>query len=180
MEWLKCSFQKQKIWGTFTVFTTQIILLLLRTYKLHYECEPDGEKHRRLHIAKCKIRQLPDSSPIYSEVAAGMWISEVDGFSKGSSKICFSEGFWHRLDRGFLHIKLHSFINITIFYLQNRYDQSECVSEWVCVCACVHAVHTGWAWQTLAMSSQEAPYSMARAASLIISPAPWRRKTETC
>lgn len=30
----------------------------------------------------------------------------------------------------------------------------------------------GWAWQTLATSSQEAPYSMAKAASLIISPAP--------
>lgn len=33
---------------------------------------------------------------------------------------------------------------------------------------------TGWAWQTLATSSQEAPYSMAKAASLIISPAPCR------
>lgn len=46
----------------------------------------------------------------------------------------------------------------------------------VCVCVCVaNAGRTGWAWQTLATSSQEAPYSMAKAASLIISPAPCRR-----
>merc|ERR1719323_476682 len=32
--------------------------------------------------------------------------------------------------------------------------------------------HVGWAWQTRATSSQLAPYSIARAASLIISPAP--------
>ena len=38
---------------------------------------------------------------------------------------------------------------------------------------------TGWAWQTLAMSSQEAPYSMARTASLIISPAPCVEKNHT-
>ena len=34
-------------------------------------------------------------------------------------------------------------------------------------------VLTGWAWHTRAISSQEAPYSMAKAASLINSPAPW-------
>lgn len=46
----------------------------------------------------------------------------------------------------------------------------------MCACVRVCAGLTGWAWQTRATSSQEAPYSMARAASLIISPAPWRRK----
>lgn len=50
----------------------------------------------------------------------------------------------------------------------------------VCVIVCVCAAgRTGWAWQTLAMSSQEAPYSMAKAASLIISPAPCRGKAKT-
>ena len=32
---------------------------------------------------------------------------------------------------------------------------------------------TGWAWHTLAISSHEAPYSIARTASLINSPATW-------
>jgi len=42
---------------------------------------------------------------------------------------------------------------------------------------------TGWAWQVRAMSSEEAPYSMANTASAIISPAPCKRpkrvRTET-
>jgi hypothetical protein len=33
---------------------------------------------------------------------------------------------------------------------------------------------TGCAWQTLAISSQDAPYSKARAASFTISPAPFK------
>lgn len=32
--------------------------------------------------------------------------------------------------------------------------------------------HTGWAWQTRATSSADAPYSIAKAASLTSSPAP--------
>ena len=34
---------------------------------------------------------------------------------------------------------------------------------------------TGCAWHTRAMSSQDAPYSIANAASFINSPAPWSK-----
>lgn len=110
---------------------------------------------------------------VYNKVASAMWNSEVDGFSKRGSKICFSEGFWHRLDeeeKDLIWLRLYCFLLSWRFSILNRHDQ------WTCVHVCMCVGHTGWAWQTLATSSQEAPYSMARAASLIISPAPWRRK----
>lgn len=125
------------------------------------------DQHKR---AEWKFSQLPHSSPVYNQVVSAMWKSEVDGFSKRRGKICFSEGFWHRLDEEgkdvVTTLVLSSFLEMK--YLEQTW------SEWMCVCVC--AGHTGWAWQTLATSSQEAPYSMARAASLIISPAPWRRR----
>lgn len=76
----------------------------------------------------------------------------------------------------FFWLQFYCFLLSGRLNILNRHDQSECVRLCVCACVCVCVGHTGWAWQTLATSSQEAPYSMARAASLIISPAPWRRK----
>ena len=61
-----------------------------------------------------------------------------------------------------------------------------CMCVCVCVCGCVSVMHkvsgvcvclTGWAWQTLAMSSALAPYSKAKTSSLINSPAHYMNKS---
>lgn len=172
-EWLRGSFQKHKKWYIYCFHNPNNFSFYWEHINYIVNVK-GGREHRRSNRAEWILWQLPDSSPIYVEVAAGTWISEVDGFSKGGSQICFSEGFWHCLDEKktfsiwlWVNCIVLSLI-LNIFSVQNRYDQT------VSVCVCVG--HTGWAWQTLAISSQEAPYSMARAASLIISPAPWRRK----